>query len=516
MRTSEQIPHLVVCKQNTGWESLCPTWGSWLLYPFHPKSALGTWSALCLLRPSIRTKECSTCHSIVFLCREKFVPCEMSAVMMVKHTAQECWQFRNVQGTKWRAVFSLTSASKFNIEPNGGIFYVRHKNGRASPNIKIAPRSSRWFDWLNMSDRYCDWVEKRAFPHWSEAYQRGNEEQISSPRLVDLRSGKVQTRKVHLTGVSGPDPDRNISPTSLVLACLAVLAGRSLVLKFSNHTVTSECGRCLVLVVVWSCYTSPQRSTCCHTLTQVSARACLESVLLSSIDWSFLVVRRGSGLPLAGEGWAPVEEFLSGNRVRAIGNDCLCYCQFDTPALEKVWMSKRVCACVCVCVTVWVTEWPFCVCACVCVCVSDCVTVWDSVCESVCVCVVCVCVHVCGCVWARVHAFVSFHFCQLLDLKQALKLNFKFSLLFFVYVIKHWLVVAPKAEKRTKMFLASSEGSWTEGWTCVRNWTFKQTRDWNCHICEVSRIGKVHAGVNVDVKCHPVGCSTPQILLFCL
>ncbi len=30
----------------------------------------------------------------------------------------------------------LTSASKFNIEPNGGIFDVSRENDRASPNVK--------------------------------------------------------------------------------------------------------------------------------------------------------------------------------------------------------------------------------------------------------------------------------------------------------------------------------------------------------------------------------------------
>ncbi len=38
------------------------------------------------------------------------------------------------------------------------------------------------------------------------------------------------------SGVSGPDPDRNISPTSL---CGPEILG---------HTTTSECGRCLVLL----------------------------------------------------------------------------------------------------------------------------------------------------------------------------------------------------------------------------------------------------------------------------
>ncbi len=31
---------------------------------------------------------------------------------------------------------------------------------------------------------------------------------------------------------------------------------------------------------------------------------------------------------------------------------------------------------------------------------------------------------------------------------------------------------------------------------------------------EVSQIGNVDVGVNVDVQSHPVGCSPPQILLF--
>ncbi len=56
------------------------------------------------------------------------------------------------------------------------------------------------------------------------------------------------------SGVSGPDPDPNISPTSLPGPkknsgpCSDLLAGRSLVLKFWDHTTTSECGRCLVLL----------------------------------------------------------------------------------------------------------------------------------------------------------------------------------------------------------------------------------------------------------------------------
>ncbi len=33
---------------------------------------------------------------------------------------------------------SLTSASKFNVEPNGGIFDVSAGNDRASPNVKTA------------------------------------------------------------------------------------------------------------------------------------------------------------------------------------------------------------------------------------------------------------------------------------------------------------------------------------------------------------------------------------------
>ena len=40
---------------------------------------------------------------------------------------------------------SLTSASKFNIEPNGGVFDVSPENGRASPNVKTPSVNS--FTW---------------------------------------------------------------------------------------------------------------------------------------------------------------------------------------------------------------------------------------------------------------------------------------------------------------------------------------------------------------------------------
>ncbi len=33
-------------------------------------------------------------------------------------------------------------------------------------------------------------------------------------------------------------------------------------------------------------------------------------------------------------------------------------------------------------------------------------------------------------------------------------------------------------------------------------------------IREVSQIGNVHVSVNINVEFHPVGCSTPHILLF--
>ncbi len=43
-------------------------------------------------------------------------------------------------GDAWS--FFLTSASKFNIEPNGGIFDVSPKNDCPSPNVKILSHES--------------------------------------------------------------------------------------------------------------------------------------------------------------------------------------------------------------------------------------------------------------------------------------------------------------------------------------------------------------------------------------
>ncbi len=80
------------------------------------------------------------------------------------------------------------------------------------------------------------------------------------------------------SGVSGPDNDRTIFLTSLCgpkisgpennqivwLLCGPeipgpdndhIVCGYSLILKFQDQTTTKWCGHCLVLVVVWSCYT---------------------------------------------------------------------------------------------------------------------------------------------------------------------------------------------------------------------------------------------------------------------
>ncbi len=74
----------------------------------------------------------------------------------------------------WFLVFTLvtrgrflTSASKFNIEPNGGIFDVSAKNERASPNVKSPSRicaqgfAEDYFDQINTSKTtlmtYQDW-----------------------------------------------------------------------------------------------------------------------------------------------------------------------------------------------------------------------------------------------------------------------------------------------------------------------------------------------------------------------
>ncbi len=54
----------------------------------------------------------------------------------------------------WRAVVSLTSASRFNIEPNGVIFDVSRENDRALPNVKTPSAKAHYHVHRSQNPRF--------------------------------------------------------------------------------------------------------------------------------------------------------------------------------------------------------------------------------------------------------------------------------------------------------------------------------------------------------------------------
>ncbi len=65
-----------------------------------------------------------------------------------------------------------------------------------------------------------------------------------------------------------------------------VLGGHCLVLKLQDHTMTKWCGRCLVLVVVWSCYTgaSSHKFVLQESESDLRQRFCVRTLLLTGED----------------------------------------------------------------------------------------------------------------------------------------------------------------------------------------------------------------------------------------
>ncbi len=102
----------------------------------------------------------------------------------------------------------LTSASKFNIEPNGGIFDVGPENERASPNVKTPTRGARHaaqrgpvkFHFIQW--RYIKILKRsKILNHVAKLFSRIVFEPVDAPRPASIHMSTGHEFRVHVAPI---------------------------------------------------------------------------------------------------------------------------------------------------------------------------------------------------------------------------------------------------------------------------------------------------------------------------